>query len=227
MVSTGKVIVAILGFVIVIGTLVLFLVPAPQRDNREKEDDSIKSIYSTSTSMLTLKSPAFENNGMMPAKYTCDLPALPTGQAGGRQEEKKDISPPLSITDVPEGAQSLALIMTDPDVPKQLKPDGIFDHWVVYNIKSGTSTIKEGESLEYVGQNGRGETRYTSPCPPTEYEPSTHRYVFKLYALDTSLNFTKAMPTGRQAPTKQEVEEAIAGHIISETELIGIYHKQK
>lgn len=156
--------------------------------------------------ILKLESPAFSNGEFIGAKYTCD---------------ELNINPPLEISGVPEGAQSLVLVMDDPDVPKVLRPDGVFDHWVLYNIPPTTTFFDEGQFEGTAGNNGRGEAKYTGPCPPTEYEPTTHRYFFKLYALDIpTLNFIKA-------PTKEEVLTAIEGHIIAETELMGKYDRLK
>src|SRR3989344_931878 len=128
---------------------------------------------SMATSTLTLTSPAFENGGLIPAKYTCD--------------EDRTLSPQLLISGVPEEAKSRALIMDDPDVPKAIHPDGMFDHWTLFNIPPQTTGIPEGGSAGIAGANGAGKNAYTGPCPPPQYEPSEHRYFFKLYALDTEL----------------------------------------
>jgi Raf kinase inhibitor-like YbhB/YbcL family protein len=142
---------------------------------------------------------------MIPSRYTCD--------------DQRDLSPALSISGVPEGTKSLALIMDDPDVPKALKPEGVFDHWVLFNIPSETAEIPEGGSTGVVGANGVGQSAYTGPCPPPQYEPSTHRYIFKLYALDSMLSL------GAGA-SKAQVEAAMQGHIIAQTELMGRYKRQ-
>lgn len=155
--------------------------------------------------MFTLSSPAFENNERIPSKYTCD---------GDRT-----INPPLEISDVPKVAKSLVLIMDDPDVPKVLHPDGVFDHWVVFNIPVDTKEIPEGGPVPGVaGANGRGDLAYTGPCPPPQYEPSEHRYVFKLYALLEPL----ALSAGA---TKEQVLDALAPLKLVETELIGRYSR--
>ncbi|OGG77904.1 kinase inhibitor [Candidatus Kaiserbacteria bacterium RIFCSPLOWO2_01_FULL_52_12b] len=154
---------------------------------------------------LSLSSSVFENNGRIPSKYTCD---------GDRT-----FSPPLSISNVPNGTKSLVLIVDDPDVPKQLRPDGVFDHWVLYNIPADTTSVPEGGAAGTEGLNGAGNTGYTGPCPPSHYEPSEHRYVFKLYALSDSLS----LPAGA---TKAEVLSTLAPHLIAETELIGRYSRK-
>jgi len=132
----------------------------------------INNQNSTMESLITLNSSAFENGGAIPSKYTCD----------GEQK-----NPPLSIAAAPANTKSFALIVDDPDVPKQLKPDGMFVHWVLFNIPPTTISIGEGERVGTAGQNGAGKNQYTGPCPPAQYEPSTHRYFFKIYALDTML----------------------------------------
>ena len=155
---------------------------------------------------MTLTSSAFENGGMIPAKYTCD---------GDRT-----ISPPLEISGVPETVKSLVLIMDDPDVPKVLHANGVFDHWVVFNMPADTKMIPEGGPVPGIaGANGAKTNAYTGPCPPPQYEPSEHRYVFKLYALSAVL----ALSAGA---TKEEVLDALASVKLEETELIGRYSRK-
>lgn len=165
-------------------------------------------ITSPSMETFTLASPAFKNGETIPAKYTCDMPS-PDGL---------HTSPPFIIMNVPSGTKSLVLMMNDPDVPKEKRPSGNFDHWVVYNIKPEVSVIEENEIFGVVGGNGRGEKKYAGPCPPPEYQPSTHRYYFRLYALDTEL----ALAEGAQRP---EVLTAIEGHVLAEAELMGKYDR--
>jgi len=164
-------------------------------------DNSKQSMNATK---LTLTSPAFEANASVPSKYTCD--------GNGR------LSPALTIAGVPEEAQSLVLIMDDPDVPKSLKPDGVFDHWTLFNIPSETTEIPEGGTVGIAGANGGGQNAYMGPCPPAQYEPSEHRYFFKLYALDTMFDLS-------EGAKKAEVESAMEGHILEQTELIGKYKR--
>lgn len=157
---------------------------------------------------LTLISTAFANGGMIPAKYTCDGDKL--------------LSPPLSIGGVPEAAKSLVLIMDDPDIPKavqELRGIKVFDHWVLYNIPADTTEIPEGVAIGTAGLNGTGKGGYIGPCPPPEYEPSEHRYVFKLYALREAL----ALGAGVK---KREVLDALVSLLIAEAELIGRYSRK-
>ncbi len=153
---------------------------------------------------MQLTSEAFENTAQIPSEYTCD---------GNRP-----LSPPLAVTDVPSEAKSLVLIMDDPDVPKILRPDGMFTHWILFNIPITTSEIPEGAEIGTSGVNTRGESGYTGPCPPPDYEPKTHRYSFKLFALDTTLNLS-------EGASKEDVEAAMRGHILVTAELIGTYSR--
>jgi len=162
------------------------------------------SLETLMTSSLTLLSPVFENGTSIPPRFTCD---------------GENMSPPLAWSDLPLETKSLALTVHDPDVPKQLKPDGVFDHWTLFNIPPDVTEIATGGSTGTRGSNGTGKNQYTGPCPPKEYEPSEHRYVFKLYALDTELD----LPEGA---TKVEVLSAIEGHVLGEAELVGKYRRQ-
>lgn len=145
---------------------------------------------------LLLTSSAFSEGGAIPAMYTCD------GQ---------NIDPPLSISGVPKNAKSLALTLEDPDAPS-----GTFVHWVVYNIDSATREIGQGtEPMAAYGKNGTGKTGYTGPCPPS----GTHRYYFKLYALDTMLPATEGL-------SKEQLLDAMHGHIIGMAQLMGTYKKK-
>ncbi|MBI4079622.1 YbhB/YbcL family Raf kinase inhibitor-like protein [Candidatus Kaiserbacteria bacterium] len=152
---------------------------------------------------LSLTSPAFQNAASIPSQFTCDA---------------ENVSPPLSISGVPEVTKSLALLMDDPDVPKALKPDGIFDHWTLFNISPETREIAQAGSVGTAGMNGASRNAYTGPCPPREYEPSEHRYFFRVYALDTMLD----LPVGA---SKADVLAAMEGHIIAQAELMGKYKR--
>ena len=145
---------------------------------------------------LKISSSAFGNNSHIPEKYTCD---------------GKDMNPPLSVEHVPAKTVSLALIVDDPDAP-----GGMWVHWVVWNISPDTREIKEG-SVPPKAQQGVNDFRrhnYGGPCPPG----GTHRYFFKLYALDTSLTLSANS-------SKSDLEKAMKGHIIEQAELIGLYKR--
>jgi len=143
---------------------------------------------------LKITSPAFENNGLIPSKYTCD------GQ---------DINPPLRIEGIPEGTQTLALVLDDPDAPM-----GTWDHWIVWNIPP-TSKIEENSVPGTEGMNSFRRQSYGGPCPPG----GTHRYFLKAYALDTKLALN---PNSK----KKDVEKAMQGHILAQGELVGLYKRK-
>lgn len=150
---------------------------------------------------LTLTSPAFEMNGTIPALYTCD---------------GKGISPELIFSNIPEGTLGLALTMEDPDVPKSVRADGMWNHWIVWNMSPTTIRIGEGGIPPgIVGKNTGGKAAYGGPCPPDR----EHRYIFTLYALDAILSLP-------QGSTKEELLQALSGHIIEQTQLIGRYNRK-
>lgn len=151
---------------------------------------------------MELKSSAFEPGGLIPPKYTCDGP---------------DISPPLSWSEPPAGTSSLALIADDPDAPS-----GTWVHWVAWNIPSNDRSLEENlpkrDSLPNGMKQGMTDFRrigYGGPCPPS----GTHRYFFKLYALDVSLNLPSST-------TKKDLERTMQGHILKHVELMGKYRRK-
>jgi Raf kinase inhibitor-like YbhB/YbcL family protein len=141
---------------------------------------------------LKISSPEFEHEDSIPMKYTC---------------EGKNINPPVTIKGIPKETISLVLIMEDPDAP-----NGIFDHWTVWNIHP-TEYVKEDSRPGTTAKNSRGEYKYTGPCPPS----GTHRYFFKVYALDTLLDLDDA--------DRKMVEQGLQNHILAYGELIGLYKK--
>jgi Raf kinase inhibitor-like YbhB/YbcL family protein len=148
---------------------------------------------------MIITSPSFIDGGKIPKKFTCD---------GG------EINPELQILNVPDEAISLALIMHDPDAPRE----GGFTHWVVWNIDPQTTLIKE-ESIPpgaVEGANGSGRVGYAPPCPPPGH--GVHHYHFKLYALDVAID----LPEGDSAA---ELMEAIKGHLLEQAEFIGLYER--
>jgi Raf kinase inhibitor-like YbhB/YbcL family protein len=156
---------------------------------------------------MILISQDFKNQGEIPKKFTCD---------------GEDISPALSWSNVPSGTKSLALIVDDPDAPDPANPRTTWVHWVLYNIPISVNGLSEGVKKEDLpkgvleGLNDWERTGYGGPCPPI----GKHRYFHKLYALDITLP-----DLGR--PTKAKLEKAIEGHVISKTELIGLYQRGK
>ena len=148
---------------------------------------------------MLLTSPSFEEGGTIPKKFTCD---------GG------NINPELIIQNVPEEARSLALIMHDPDAPADRFPGG-FTHWVVWNIPPQTMLIKQ-ESIPAGSREGMNtrSAGYTGPCPPS----GTHRYEFRLYALDITLDI-------QENSGKAELESFMEGHVLEEVKLTGLYSR--
>lgn len=144
---------------------------------------------------LQVQSVAFSNNGHIPPRYTC---------------EGENINPSLEVSNVPERTKTLALIMEDPDAPR-----GTFDHWVVWNILPNEA-ITERTNAGTSGVNSFGKTGYAGPCPPS----GTHRYVFKIFAIDTMLDL-------QAGATKNELLQAMDGHVLSKGELLGHYQKRK
>lgn len=155
---------------------------------------------------MEIKSGAFESNGEIPKKFTC---------------QGEDVSPPLSWSGVPSGAKSLALICDDPDAPP-----GTWVHWVLYDLPTSLKGLEEGvpkkESLPNGAKHGLcwgvdqfDRTGYYGPCPPPG---SYHRYYFKLYALDRAIG----IPPGA---TKPQVLEAMEGHILAQAELMGRFKR--
>ncbi len=146
---------------------------------------------------MELKSPAFEHGGTIPSRHTCD---------------GADVSPTLRISGVPKGAAALALVMDDPDAP-----GGTFDHWLVWNIPPDTAEVPEGTEPQGVeGRTGFGQLGYGGPCPPG----GTHRYRFKLYALDQPLDL-------RAGSGKAKLEGAMKGHVVAEAVLEGTYERRR
>jgi Raf kinase inhibitor-like YbhB/YbcL family protein len=145
---------------------------------------------------MSIESPAFNNNENIPAKYTCDA---------------ENINPELVFSGVPSDAVSLVLIVDDPDAPV-----GTWVHWTVWNIDPGTASIPENSvpagSVE--GNTDFGVPGYGGPCPPS----GTHRYFFKLYALDVTLDLATTAKAS-------DVEDAMQGHILGSAELIGLYSR--
>jgi Raf kinase inhibitor-like YbhB/YbcL family protein len=152
-----------------------------------------------------LTSPAFANNGNIPAQYTCD---------------GVDISPPLSWSDAPQGTRSFALIVDDPDAPDPKAPKVTWVHWVIYNIPADVQSLPEDAArhgLPAGAQQGLNDSKrvgYSGPCPPL----GRHRYFHKLYALDTVLQ-----DLGH--PTKAQLLSAMQGHVLAEAQLVGTYEK--
>jgi len=143
---------------------------------------------------LLVTSPAFENNKPIPKKYTAD---------------GADINPPIEVNAIPKNAKSLALVVDDPDAPLRT-----WVHWIVWNIPPSKNKIGEGEIPGIQGSNSWRKSSYGGPNPPL----GTHRYFFKIYALNTELNLDPGS-------AKKDLEKVMENHIIAKGELVGLYKK--
>ena len=183
--------------IVVIITLTLLLCcckDIKQTDLQVEGDKQIMEIKITST--------AFEDGGMIPTKYTCD---------------GEDISPPLQWDAVPEGTKTIALINDDPDAPM-----GTWVHWVIFNIPADVKELAQNIPADKTLPNGAKQgitdfrrVGYGGPCPPG----GTHRYFFKIYALDSEINL-------EAGADKEQLLKAMKGHIIGQGQLIGKYKRQ-
>jgi len=157
-------------------------------------------LMAQAASALDLSTPAFKQGEKIPSKYTCDAAGM---------------SPALNFSGVPANTKQLVLTLHDPDVPKTLMPSGNFDHWMVWDIAPASKGIAEGAGSS-MGMNGTGKAGYIGPCPPDR----EHRYFFRLYAVDIPL-------AGKMFKDRAALEEAIKGHILAQSELMGRYEKIK
>lgn len=170
--------------------IVIFLVAYIILKNQK---NNVTSVKESNMKLTTV----FENNTNIPSKYTCD---------------GENIVPELNISEIPPNAKELVLIVDDPDAP-----GGTFVHWILFNISTSTrlinaKSIPEGSKQ---GLNDFGKIHWGGPCPPS----GTHRYFFKLYAVDKDID----LPEGA---TKTQVEKEIQGHIIEKSEIFGLYKRQ-
>jgi len=155
-----------------------------------------------------LRSPSFEHDHQIPPRFTSD---------------GENLSPPLSWDEVPAGTKGFALIVDDPDAPDPKRPKRTFVHWVLYDLPPDARTLEEGATRETFprgaveGKNDYAHVGWDGPAPPI----GRHRYFFKLYALDTSLE-----DLGGGA-SKQDLENAMMGHILGTATLVGTYEKRR
>jgi len=158
---------------------------------------AVVASFAAGGAKMKITSSAFQQGGNIPSKFTCD---------------GANTSPPLQISDMPSEAKSLVLIVDDPDAPS-----GLFTHWAVWNISPQTSAIAEGSTPKGAqGTNDFGKSGYGGPCPPS----GTHRYYFKIFALDRELD----LPSGAK---RSELNTAMKGHVIGQGELMGRYSRKK
>ncbi len=178
-----------------VGIVLILFCSCQSNSQVSSQNDNKKQVK------IQVTSPAFEEGGMIPKKYTCD---------------DENVSPPLAWTNVPKDTKSLALICDDPDAPM-----GTWVHWVIFNLPSDTKELMENIPVQknllngtQQGKNDFGNTGYGGPCPPS----GTHRYYFKIYALDIVL-------TQEAGITKAELLKAMNGHILAEGQIMGKYKK--
>jgi len=158
---------------------------------------AVIASFAAERARIKITSSAFQEGGNIPSKFTCD---------------GSDTSPPLQITGIPSEAKSLVLIADDPDAP-----GGLFTHWLVWNIPPQTNSIAEGSAPKGVhGTNDFGKSGYKGPCPPT----GTHRYSFKVFALDHELDL-------RGGAKRSQLDAAMKGHVVAQGELVGRYARRK
>src|SRR6266496_364898 len=146
---------------------------------------------------MKITSSAFQQSGNIPSKFSCD---------------GANTNPPLQISDVPPEAKSLVLVVDDPDAPS-----GLFTHWMLWNISPQNNTIAEGSTPKGVhGTNDFGKSGYGGPCPPS----GTHRYYFKIFALDRELELSAGAK-------RSQLDAAMKGHVVAQGELMGRYARKK
>ncbi len=161
----------------------------------QKQTNSSNSQKLYTPNLMTLTSTDFENNGEIPTKFTC---------------QDENVNPNLIISDTPENAKSLALIVDDPDAP-----GGTFTHWLMWDINPTLTEITTESTPGVEGINDFGKNKYNGPCPPY----GRHRYSFKIYALNTILD----LPPDTNSSTLQK---AIKNHVLDMAEIIGTYQKK-
>ena len=163
----------------------------------QSKPGKIEEIQASVSNTMKIRSTAFENNQPIPKKYTCD---------------GDGINPPLAFSEIPQNAQSLVLIVDDPDAPS-----GTFTHWTIWNIDPGLLGISENSipSGAIQGNSDAGKIGYVGPCPPS----GTHHYFFKLFALDSKLDLSSGSK-------RKDLDQAMANHIIGNTEFVGLYLRQ-
>mgnify|MGYP001583116977 CR=1 FL=1 len=167
--------------------------------NEQQSLEQFPEMEIETSNSMKIESSAFQSNGSIPSRYTCD---------------GEGVNPPLALSGVPSNTQSLVLIVDDPDASQ-----GTFDHWVAWNFSPVIAEITEGATMEgdaIIGKNSANGNAYFPPCPPS----GEHRYFFKLYALDVGLD----LPV---SSTKVDVERAMEGHMLDSAELIGRYKRTK
>jgi len=174
-------------------------------DSADDESLNVANLNETQ-SAFTITSASFADGEFLPATHTCD---------GG------ETSPPITIARAPEGTAAFALIATDPDIPQQFKDArGIDDfvHWVLYDIPADTEVLPESTVIGVRGVNSAGGLGFVGACPPSNLEPTEHRYIFTLYALEAELGL-------QEGADRDEVIKAMEGKILGTATIAGLYDR--
>jgi len=183
---------------IILGIIIIGVILVLTYNYFEKENpNNIQNINQLATTNMKITIDSFKNGENIPLKYSCD---------------GDNINPEIKITEIPQEAQSLVLIMDDPDAPM-----GVFTHWVIFNIPASSTIIINENSIpqnSVLGLNSASQTSYVGPCPPT----GTHRYYFKVFALDSLLNL-------KDGAKREEIEKEMANHIIDQTQYLGLHQR--
>ncbi len=183
---------------IILGIIIIGVILVLAYNYFEKENpNNIQNINQLTTNDMKIIIDSFKNGENIPLKYSCD---------------GDNINPEIKITGIPQEAQSLVLIMDDPDAPM-----GVFTHWVIFNIPASSTIVINENSVpqnSVLGLNSASQTSYVGPCPPT----GTHRYYFKVFALDSLLNL-------KDGAKREEIEKEMANHIIDQTQYLGLYQR--
>jgi Raf kinase inhibitor-like YbhB/YbcL family protein len=184
-----KVIIVIL---ILVSATVFFII----KNQKSKKQNLVPVQKIINTKIMKIESSAFAENQNIPVKYSCD---------------GEGVNPPLQISGVPEKAQSLALTVADPDAP-----NGLWVHWVVWNIPVETKEIVENSMPQGAiqGQGSNGQKIYSGPCPPS----GTHHYIFTLYALDAKITLPSYSSLA-------DLTHAMQDHVLEQVQLTGLYSR--
>jgi len=191
----------------ILGALVILIATGVYLYPRMKKNEPLPQLVpetQTGPGEMKLTSVDFKPTEALPKFVSCE---------GGGE------FPSLTISEVTYLAKSLVLIVEDRDVPKVFRPDGLFDHFLLFNIPPETQNIGPTKFPGIRGKTSSGGLDFVPPCPPKEYSPNQHRYYFSLYALDTMLEL-------KEGASKEDLISKMTGHILTSTQLMGTYKKQ-
>lgn len=196
---------ALLGLSFLVVFLGAYILLEEASDSQDKTVLNPPAVITNKTDTnMQLTSKAFSEGSVIPREFTCDGANTP---------------PPLEVNGLPEGTESLVLVMDDSDLPPAIKESlgkDKFDHWAVYNLPAQEGLLELSSGQEAL--NSRGTTEYRGPCPPPEYEPTTHHYVFRAYALGKTLEFSTP-------PSLDDLEEMAKSNALAIAVLTGVYDR--